>query len=277
PIRLIVNNAASLDVDRITQRPLVVGDSSLLRLAGVADYKIVEMAAEIEREDQQYVRRVSVDFRGPFDMRRRFIENALATFPLPPGYRIESGYDYFFTEDTKRAFGWVFAATILLVFLVTASVFESWRLPLVVMLSVPLAAVGVCLGFIITEASFVEGAFIGSVLLIGIAVNDSILLTDRFRQLQLARPHGTPSVLARLAVRERLRPMWTTTLTSGAAMLPLLVFPNNDDFWIGLAVTVTAGLLASTLLSPLASVAMLSLFKRKPLPSSTDAIAPEFA
>ena len=277
PIRMIVNNAASLDVDRITQRPLVVGDSSLLRLAGVADYKIVEMAAEIEREDQQYVRRVSVDFRGPFDMRRRFIENALASFSLPPGYRIESGYDYFFTEETKRAFSWVFAATILLVFLVTASVFESWRLPLVVMLSVPLAAVGVCLGFIITEASFVEGAFIGSVLLIGIAVNDSILLTDRFRQLQIARPHGKPSVLARLAVRERLRPMWTTTLTSGAAMLPLLVFPNNDDFWIGLAVTVTAGLLASTLLSPLASVAMLSLFKRKPLPSTTDTVALDLA
>lgn len=266
PIRLIINDAANLDVDRITQRPLVVQDSTLLRLAGVADYKIVQMAAEIERENQQYVRRISVDFRGPFQMRQKFMGNALAAFSIPPGYRIESGYDFFFTEETKRAFGWVFAATILLVFLVTASVFESWRLPLVVMLSVPLAAVGVCIGFLITDASFVEGAFIGTVLLIGIAVNDSILLTDRFRQLRSARPHGRPSVLARLAIRERLRPMWTTTLTSGAAMLPLLVFPNSDDFWVGLAVTVTAGLLASTCLSPLASVAILSLFKRKPLP-----------
>ena len=65
--------------------------------------------------------------------------------------------------------------------------------PFVVMLSVPLAAVGVCVGFSWTGASFVEGAFIGTVLLIGIAVNDSILLTDRFRQLQEARPHGRPS------------------------------------------------------------------------------------
>ena len=264
PIRLIMDQAASLDVDQITQRPLVLRDSSMLRLAGVADYRVVEMAAEIERENQQYVRRIDVDFRGPFEMRRKFMETALDVFPVPPGYRMGGDESIFFTEETRRAFGWVFAATILLVFFVTASIFESWRLPFVVMLSVPLAAVGVCLGFLFLQISFVEGAFIGTVLLIGIAVNDSILLTDRFRQLQLARPYGKPSILARLAVRERLRPMWTTTLTSCAAMLPLLVFPNNDDFWTGLAVTVTAGLFSATLLAPLASVAMLSLFKPKP-------------
>ena len=266
PIRIILDRATEIDINRVIQRPLMVADSSILRLAGVADYKIVRMPAEIEREDQQYVRHVSVDFRGPYDMRRRFMEESIEAFPVPPGYRIESGSTYFFTDETKRAFRWIFVATIILVFLVTASVFESWRLPLVVMLSVPLAAVGVCIGFVLTGTSFVEGAFIGTVLLIGIAVNDSILLTDRFRQLRVDRPYGKPSILARLAVRERLRPMWTTTLTSCAAMLPLLVFPDNDDFWTGLAVTVTAGLIASTLLAPFASVAMLSLFKRKPLP-----------
>ncbi len=266
PIRLIIDQASEIDIDRITQRPLAVRDSSILRLAGIADYEIVEMPAEIERENQQYVRHISVDFRGPYDMTRKFMRNAIETFPTPAGYRLEYGYNYFFTDETKRAFSWIFVATIVLVFLVTAAIFESWRLPFVVMLSVPLAAVGVCIGFLFTGASFVEGAFIGMVLLIGIAVNDSILLTDRFRQLQEDRPYGKPPILARLAVRERLRPMWTTTLTSAACMLPLLVFPDKGDFWTGLAVTVTGGLLASTLLAPFASVAMLSLFKPKPLP-----------
>ncbi len=270
PIRIIIDNATEMDIDRVIQRPLMVADSSFLRLAGVADYNIVRMSAEIEREDQQYVRHLSVDYRGSFDMTRRFMEESIEAFPVPPGYRMEYGYNYFFTDETKRAFSWVFVATIILVFLVTASVFESWRLPLVVMLSVPLAAVGVCVGFMLTKANFVEGAFIGTVLLIGIAVNDSILLTDRFRQLRLDRPYGEPSILARLAVRERLRPMWTTTLTSCAAMLPLLVFPDSDDFWTGLAVTVTGGLIASTLLAPFASVAMLSLFKQKPLPEKLE-------
>ncbi|MDE2956011.1 MAG: efflux RND transporter permease subunit [Bacteroidota bacterium] len=266
PIRIIVSGATEIDIDRITQRPLVVPDSSILRLAGLADYEIVEMPANIERENQQYVRHVSVDYRGPFDMRRRFMEESVESFPVPPGYRLEYGSNWFFDDETKRAFSWVFLATIILVFLVTAAIFESWCLPLVVMLSVPLAAVGVCVGFLSTGASFVEGAFIGTVLLVGIAVNDSILLTDRFRQLRVLRPYGRSSILARMAVRERLRPMWTTTLTSAAAMLPLLVFPDESDFWTGLAVTVTAGLFASTLLAPFASVGLLSLFKPKAVP-----------
>ena len=146
----------------------------------------------------------------------------------------------------------------MLVFLAAAVVFESWRLPLVVMLSVPMAALGVGLAFLLVEANFAEGAFIGVVLLVGIAVNDSILLTDRYRQLRQRRPATSVALLARLAVRQRLRPMWTTTLTSVAAMLPVLLFPDKGDFWIGLAVTVVGGLLAATVLAPLASVAMLA-------------------
>ncbi len=265
PIRLIVDHAEEIGIDRVTQRPLALRDSALVRLAGLADYNIVETPLSIERENQRYVRHLTIDFRGPFNMSRKFVEDAVSSFPVPAGYEIKSARYFFFTDETKRAFSWVFIATLVLVFLVTASIFESWRLPFVVMLSVPLAAVGLCLGFLLTGASFVEGAFIGTVLLVGIAVNDSILLTYRFRQMRDIHPHGNPSVLARLAVRERLRPMWTTTLTSVVAMLPMLVFTDKGDFWTGLAVTVTGGLLASTLLAPVASVAMLSLFKPRPL------------
>ena len=166
----------------------------------------------------------------------------------------------------------VLLATVFLVFLITAAVFESWRLPLVVMLSLPLAGIGVALGFLWSEIPFAEGAFIGMVLLIGIAVNDSILLTDRFRQLRALRPHTATNVLARLAVRERLRPMWTTTLSTIVAMLPLLVFPDGSEFWMGLAITVTGGLLAATLLVPFATVALLCW--RRPLRSLRGVTSP---
>ncbi len=145
-------------------------------------------------------------------------------------------------------------------FLVTAAVFESWKLPLIVLLSVPMAAVGVAAVFIWTGANFAEGAFIGTILMIGIAVNDSILLADRYRQLSLLRPLSDRSLLMRLAVRERLRPMVTTTLTSVVAMLPMIVFPDDSDFWMGLAVTVIGGLTASTLLAPIVSTAAVKTF-----------------
>jgi multidrug efflux pump subunit AcrB len=108
------------------------------------------------------------------------------------------------------------------------------------------------------DLAFAEGAFIGSVLLVGLAANDSILLVDRYQRLRDARPHGAVGPLARLALRERLRPMWTTTLSTCVAMLPMLVFPQEGTFWTGMAVTVTGGLLAATLIAPLATVALVS-------------------
>ncbi len=262
PVRLIVEQADRMDVDRVIDRPLTVGDSTMLRLAGLADYSIVETPAGIERLNQQYRRYIRIDYRGPYQMARNFVREAVESFSVPAGYRLERGRYQFFEEDVKQDFAFVFMGAIFLVFLITAAIFESWRLPLVVMLSVPMAGIGVSLGFMWLGANFAEGAFIGTVLLVGIAVNDSILLTDRYRRLRQVRPTTSSGLLARLAVRERLRPMWTTTLTSVAAMLPLLLFPDSGEFWLGLAVTVVGGLLASTLLAPIASVALLSLFRR---------------
>ena len=148
-------------------------------------------------------------------------------------------------------------------FLIAAVVFESWRLPLIMLLSLPAAAIGVAVGFLWSGANFAEGAFIGLVLLAGIAVNDSLLLLDRYRRLRARRPHGRADRLIRLAVRERLRPMWTTTLSSVVALLPLLVFPDEAAFWQGMAVTVTGGLLSATLLMPPATVALLSWRERR--------------
>ena len=258
PVRIVVAGADAIDITTLVDRPLTVSDTMQVKLKGVADYTVDEVPSRIERANQQYKRYIRIDYRGPYRMGNEYVEQALEAFQTPPGYRLERRQASFFTEETQSAFGWVLLGTIGLVFLVTAIVFESWRLPAVALLSLPTAAIGVALGFLWAGVAFAEGAFIGVVLLTGIAANDSILLVDRYRQLRQERPHGSPSLLARLAVRERLRPMWTTTISTIVAMLPLLVFPTEGEFWTGLAVTVTGGLLAATLLAPLASVALLA-------------------
>lgn len=148
--------------------------------------------------------------------------------------------------------------TLGLVFLMIAAVLESWRLAGLVMVCVPLAWIGVAAGFLSSEQSFGEGAFLGVVLVIGVAVNTGILLAYRFHQLRTARPGAPASRLALLAVRSRLRPMWATTLSAVAGILPMLLLPGAKSFWIGLAITVVGGLLSSTLLAPVAMVALLS-------------------
>jgi multidrug efflux pump subunit AcrB len=262
PIRIVLAGAEDVDVDRVISRPLSVSDSLDIRLAGLARYRVEERPSRIERIDQRYRRFVNIDFRGPPQMPNDFIDAALAGFAVPVGYELDRARYAFFTERVKEQYSWALWATILLVFIVTAAVFESWKLPVVVMLSVPTAGIGVAAGFLWTGANFAEGAFIGTILMIGIAVNDSILLVDRYRQLRELRPSTSRSVLARLAVRERLRPMFTTTLTSIVTMVPMLVFPDESDFWLGLAVTVIGGLSASTLLAPVVGVAALSVRDR---------------
>ena len=261
PVRVIVKDADRIDVARLARNPLSVRDSTYIQLAGLADLSMEDSPPGIERYNQRYKRYIRVYYMGFSGAGSELVRSELESMPLPPGYRFEMPSFSFF-EMVRTAFGWILPGSLLLVFLIMAAVFESWRLSLLAMLGIPMAIIGVAGGFLLTGVNFAEGAFIGAVLLAGIVVNDTILLLDRYRKLRALRPATPSSMLVRLAVRERLWPMWTTTLTSIAGMAPLLLFPDGNDLWLGLAVTVTGGLFASTLLGPMAVVAMLSLRPR---------------
>lgn len=191
-------------------------------------------------------------------MGKEWIEREIKEASLPPGYRFEQPTHSLLAKETRREILWLVLGTLALVYLVIAAVLESWRLAGLVMLSVPLAWIGVAPGFVWSGESFGEGAFLGTLLIIGVAVNSSILLAYCFHQLRAARPGTASSLLALIAVRSRLRPMWATTLCSVVGILPMLLLPGAKSFWIGLAITVVGGLLSSTLLAPVAIVALLS-------------------
>jgi multidrug efflux pump subunit AcrB len=258
PGRIVVTNANSTQLGRLISRPLTLDDSTQVRLASYAAPTMVTRPSAIEREDQQYKRYIEVDYIGPYQLANTFIEDALASFAVPSGYRLQLDRFSFFTEDTRRSLLWMILGTIVLVFLITAIVFESWKLPFLVLLSVPTALVGVALAFNWTGATFSQGGFIGVILLVGVAANDSILLGHRYAESRKRFPQRNPVSLVRLAVRQRLRPMWATTLTSVAAMLPLIILAADSDFWLALALVVTGGLVSSTLLAPLATVALVA-------------------
>ncbi|PSQ86787.1 MAG: hypothetical protein BRD30_09275 [Bacteroidetes bacterium QH_2_63_10] len=178
-----------------------------MKLKSSANYVVETVPSRIVRENQQYNRYIQVDYRGPYEMGNTLLTEALDGFSAPPGYRLERDRSPFFSQETERAFGWVVLGTIVLVFLVTAAVFESWYLPGVVLLSVPTALVGVAGAFLLAgDLAFAEGAFIGAVLLVGLAANDSILLVDRYQRLREAHPHG--------AVGALLAPLATVALIS---------------------------------------------------------------
>lgn len=178
--------------------------------------------------------------------------------PLPAGYRLEMPAHGLLAGQTKLRLIGFLAGALALVFLVIAAALESRRSAACVMVCVPAAWIGIALGFLWMEAPFGEGAFLGSILTLGLSVNAGIFLAHRYLQLRRARPNASPGLLALLSIRNRWRPMWTSTLCSVVALIPILLLPGAEPFWIGLAVSVVGGLLSSTALVPLAMVALFS-------------------
>ena len=127
-----------------------------------------------------------------------------------------------------------------------SSLFESFKFPFIILLTIPLAFVGVIYMFYFTEETFASSAQIGLVLLVGIVVNNSIIMVDH---INLLRKKGLKRIEAILqGSRDRLRPILMTSLTTIAGLLPMMLksVGGKNDFWRLLSLSTIGGLVVST-------------------------------
>ncbi|MBP8042576.1 MAG: efflux RND transporter permease subunit, partial [Bacteroidales bacterium] len=135
-----------------------------------------------------------------------------------------------------------------LVYLVMASQFESLKMPLIIMVSVPFAFTGVILALVMTKTTLSIIAALGAILLIGIAVKNAIVLID-FTNLMRDRGNSLDEAILK-AGRSRLRPVLMTTLTTILGMLPLaLSTGEGSEIWKPMGIVVIGGLVFSTLVT----------------------------
>jgi HAE1 family hydrophobic/amphiphilic exporter-1 len=154
-------------------------------------------------------------------------------------------------REMQRSMGSMQLALMLAVFLVyviMASTFESILHPFVILLSVPLALVGVGMGLLLTGTAVSVVVLIGAIVLCGVVVNNAIVLVDTINQL---RADGAESIDAiRRASQLRLRPILITTLTTVLGLVPLaLGFGEGGEIQRPLALTIIAGLSSATVLT----------------------------
>lgn len=200
--------------------------------------------AEIQRRDQQYERLISFDFRGPRRVGNRFVEALVEGTALPPGYELEEGLGVYLSRRDQTQIYLALALALLLIYMVSAALFESLMLPFVALFSVPLSFVGIPLTFWALDESFDRTAYIGLILLAGIAINNALLLVHRAGTL--LRKSRNRVYAARRAARERLRPILMTTATSVAGLLPLAWgSAEHSGSWRSLALSGSAGLIGS--------------------------------
>lgn len=259
-----LKDAEKRSIDEVLDLTLTTADGEQVALRNLVANEPSRGPVVIDRDDQQRVATVEANVAGrDLGSVAGDVQKRLDGIVRPVGYDLVVAGDF---EEQQKAFGELIISLILalvLVYMVLACQYESLRNPLVVMLSVPVAAVGVLITLFLTDTTLNVQSYIGCIMLGGIVVNNAILLVDQAGQL------GRQGMPTREAVaeagRRRLRPILMTTLTTILGLLPLaLGIGEGADAQAPLARAVIGGLTGSTLISLLLIPAVYSLFHPEP-------------
>jgi len=222
---------------------------AVLTLGDVADPRIVEGPREILREDQRRIGRISGYLVEGAVLSEAIdqVESLVSQVALPVGYDIEIGGEERERAESFASLGFALALSVILVYMVMASLFESILHPFTVMFTVPLAGVGVVVAFWALGEPLSIMAYIGIIMLGGIAVNGAIILVDHVNQLRTRMP-VREAVLQ--GTQDRVRPILMTSATTILALFPMaLGLGEGAQMRAPMAIAVIAGLVTSTLLT----------------------------
>jgi HAE1 family hydrophobic/amphiphilic exporter-1 len=226
----------------------------LVPLRSLVRFQRSKDAVAIHRLDQQRTVTVTADVSDrDLGSVVRELRGRLDALPLPAGFSLNIAGDWEEQQQSFDALRMGFLLAVLLMYMVMAAQFESLRDPLIILVTIPLAAIGVVLMLVMTGTTLNVESFIGLVMLAGIVVNNAIVLVDYVNQLRITQPDlALDEVIVMAAVR-RFRPIMMTTITTVLAMIPLaLGWGEAGELQAPLARVVIGGLLSGTLITLLA-------------------------
>ena len=259
-----VKDSGNLPADEIAAITVQSGSGAPIAIGSLTEVLPTTGPMRIERRNQGRIVTVSVNVSGrdlggfAADIRER-----LRGIPVPRDFSIQLVGDY---EEQQKSFRELFlsvALALVLVYMVMASLYESFKDPFIVMFSVPLAAIGVLLMLFFTKTTFNIQTGIGALMLGGIVVNNAIVLVDQINLLR--RRDNYPLIKAiEEAGRRRLRPILMTASTTSFALIPLAIgLGEGGEMQAPMARTVIGGLASSTLITLLVIPAVYYLVERR--------------
>ncbi len=267
----------------IESLPVVTSSGQILPAGSLAKIHVTEGPNEILHLERE--RTVTLEIRPannlPLESALEMLEeNVIAKLRddgLPPGVKVNLAGTADELTQTWDAMVINLALAIVIVYLVMAVLFESFIYPLIILISVPVAAAGGVGGLALLNLYQYQPldmlTLLGFVILIGIVVNNAILLVHQTLHLTREQGMGVDQAIQE-ATRNRLRPIFMSTLTSVFGMLPLVLFPGaGSELYRGLGSVVIGGLSLSALLTLLLIPPMLSLFMSRRLKTGDETIA----
>jgi CzcA family heavy metal efflux pump len=239
------------NLDRLGEVIVANGANGPIQARQVASFTLGEGPAEIGRENQLRIQRIV----GAFNTAENDVgsilaevQRRLATIDMPEQYGVALGGQFETVEETEREMNTVIVLAVFLVLVVMIVQYEQLTNPLVIMTAAPLALGGALLALWLSSTPLSAPVFLGVVLLIGIVVNNAILLVEYIEQGRARGLADDEAVIEAGAVR--LRPILMTTLTTVVGMLPLAVGLDAGGLLMQpLAVAVVGGLMSSMLLT----------------------------
>jgi HAE1 family hydrophobic/amphiphilic exporter-1 len=234
------------------------GETVLLPLSEVSTFRLVEGLAEIHRKDQHRMMTISADI-GNRDLGRTAarVERELKDLQFPEGYSYNFGEEYQEMKRSQKEMIFAFSLAVILVYMILASLFESFLYPLTIMISVPMALIGSVAILYFLDKSINVPVYVGAITLAGIVVNNAVVMVD---YILLLRAKGMGKWRAIISAGEsRLRPILMTSGTTLLALLPMAVDRGEgSNLWSPLALTIIGGLVTSLVLTLLVLPALAS-------------------
>ncbi|NNF06942.1 MAG: efflux RND transporter permease subunit, partial [Candidatus Eisenbacteria bacterium] len=248
-IRVRNRESDRASVDDVRNLVVEGPDGRPIRLLSLADVQLDRGPAEVHRLKQQRAAVISANLEGiTLGKAVGLVDQALAASPPPPGISTEIGGQNKEMQVSFNSLRFAIGLAIFLVYLVMAAVFESLVHPFIVLFTIPLALVGVAAGLLATQTPISVIVLIGTIMLVGIVVNNAIVLIDTINRYRRSGMDKLEAVVS--AGHVRLRPILMTTLTTILGLLPMaLAWGEGSELRTPLAVTVASGLFLSTLLT----------------------------
>ena len=229
---------------------VITSDNKQFRLIELADVRRDVAPKEIYRRNQSRIAKVTANLEEGYSLSKvsENIRETLSAIELPANYTINITGEEEKRQESMGGLIFALLLSVVLVYMVMASQFESLLHPFTILLTIPLALVGAIWLFFITGTTINIMGVIGIIMLSGIAVNSSIILVDRINQLKEA---GLPLADAIVeAAQQRIRPILMTSITTILSLLPMAIaFGDGASLRAPMAIAVIGGLVTSTILS----------------------------
>jgi len=252
PIEVRANKSALTNREQLFDLQLVQVDSQRVSVAALGRFESVEGVDDISRRDRETVLDVNIEVDGSANKYRERIINLIQQeVVLPEGYRYEFTGGTRDAEEGSNEVLWSLLFAVLLTYMIMASQFENFRDPFIIWFSIPLAFFGALVGLWAFQTPLSATAYIGMFMLVGIIVNNGIVLVD-YMHLYTKHNEHSDSVYNNIveACKRRMRPILLTALTTICSMIPLsLSIGTGAEIWAPLARAVIGGLFFGSILT----------------------------